>query len=383
MRYKPLRVVWEITWKCNLKCMHCGSDCISVEKSEQLTTAECLDIVADLKSLGTELITLSGGEPLLRKDFATIAAAIKSQGMDVAFISNGLAINDENVKLLQAINPIVYGLSMDSADEWMHDYIRGHKGCFEHLLAAINLLQEHGVKVGIVTTVHRLNFTQLPKIRNLLLTMGVDAWQIQYADFIGRMPHDTMITEAQYWEMAKFILDIKQNYSDRLYVTGSDSTGYMSDFSKQLQGNWYGCHAGIKVLGIGSDGTLRGCLSQQMDKFIEGNVRERSLVDIWNDPNKFEYNRHFDCSMLTGYCKECLYGPICKGGCVIASTNLGDCRCNPYCLYKIEKEGYSSEEQARLDFSKEEIAAQYNQVRELPPEFYEEFNEHWDCCFRG
>ena len=119
-----------------------------------------------------------------------------------------------------------------------------------------------------------------------------------------------------------------------------------------------------------------------MDKFIEGNVRERSLVDIWNDPNAFEYNRHFDCSMLTGYCKECIYGPICKGGCVIASTNLGDCRCNPYCLYKIEKEGYSSEEQARLDFSKEEIAALYNQVRELPPEFYDNYEEHWDCCFK-
>ena len=103
MRYQLKKVVWEITWKCNAKCIHCGSDCISVEKEHQLTTAECLDIVADLKQLGTEVIFLSGGDPLLREDFGAIAAAIKSHGMKVAFISNALAINDDTIKVLKSI----------------------------------------------------------------------------------------------------------------------------------------------------------------------------------------------------------------------------------------------------------------------------------------
>lgn len=374
MRYNVEKVVWEITWKCNAKCMHCGSDCVSVEKEHQLTTAECLDIIADLKQLGTKLIFLSGGDPLLRKDFGTLASAIKSHGMEVAFISNALALNDETIKLIKAINPIAFGISVDSAEAYMHDYIRGHKGCFNHLIEAIKKLQENGIEPSIVTTVHKLNFTQLPKIRDLLIELGVHLWQIQYADFIGRMPIETMITEGQFWKLAEFILDLKTNYADVINVTGSDVTGYMSDFATAISGRWYGCQAGMKVLGIGSDGTVRGCLSQQLDKYIEGNIRERSLIDIWNDPNAFKYNRHFDCSMLTGYCKDCIYGPICKGGCVIASTNRGDCRCNPYCLYKIEKDGFSDEYQARTDFSKEEIAELYNQVRELPEEFYQNYN---------
>lgn len=172
-----------------------------------------------------------------------------------------------------------------------------------------------------------------------------------------------------------FILDLKANYSNEIDVTGSDVTGYMSDLAMAVSGRWYGCQAGMKVLGIGSDGTVRGCLSQQLNKYIEGNVRERSIIDIWNDPNAFKYNRHFDCSMLTGYCKDCLYGAICKGGCVIASTNRGDCRCNPYCLYKLEKDGYSDESQAKEVFTKEEIAQLYNPVRKLPDEFYKNYKK--------
>ena len=373
MKYKLKRVVWEITWKCNAKCMHCGSDCISVEKEHQLTTAECLDIVADLRQLGCEVVFLSGGDPLLRKDFGAIAAAIKSQGMEVAFISNGIALNDDTIAVLKAIQPIVFGISLDSADEYMHDYIRGHKGCFKHVIESIHKLKANGIKPSIVTTVHKLNYSQLPKIRDLLIENGVFYWQIQYADFIGRMPQEAMITEAQFWEMAKFIYNLKTEYAGRIDVTGSDVTGYMSDFARSIQGNWYGCQAGTGVLGIGSDGSIRGCLSQQLDEYIEGNVRERSLLDIWNDPNAFRYNRHFDCSMLTGYCKDCIYGAVCKGGCVIAATNRGHCRCNPYCLYKIEKEGYSDLLQARTKFEKEEIAELYNPIRELPQEFYEKY----------
>lgn len=104
MRYDLKRVVWEITWKCNAKCIHCGSDCISVEKEHQLTTAECLDIIADLKQLGTEIIFLSGGDPLLREDFGALAAAIKNQGMQVAFISNAIALDDDKLKVLKQFN---------------------------------------------------------------------------------------------------------------------------------------------------------------------------------------------------------------------------------------------------------------------------------------
>ena len=377
--YSPHTVVWEITWKCNAKCIHCGSDCISEEKQNQLSTAECLDIIKDLKRIGAKKITLSGGDPLLRPDFPVLAGEIKSLGMDVAFITNSIALDDEKIKIIRDIKPRSFGISIDAGEEWMHDYIRGHQGCFNHALESIIKLKENGVEPSVVTTTHKLNFPQLPILRNILDVMEVRAWQIQYADFIGRMKTETMITEAQFKKQAEFIYETQRKLGHKMYVTGADVTGYMSELSKKISlGRWHGCHAGMRALGLGSDGTVRGCLSQQIDKYIEGNIHNRSLYEIWNDPKSFAYNRCFDIKTLGGYCAECEYGEVCKGGCTRSASKEGDCRCNPYCLHKFDKIGYSNDYQARTYFTKEEIANLYNEVKPLPQDFYDKFNPYKD-----
>ncbi|MBQ3641045.1 radical SAM protein [bacterium] len=369
MKYKPRTCVWEITFKCNVNCIHCGSDCTSVEKERQLTTAECFDIIEDLADIGCETVILSGGEPLMRQDIGAIATMIKRLGMKVGFISNGYMLNEETIKIIKAINPIAFGISIDAADGYLHDYIRGKKGTFEHVENALKLLNENGIVPSVVSTIHKLNYDQLPKIRDFLIKNKVRLWQIQYGDHIGRMPKETMLTEAQFFEIAKFILETRKKYSKEFEtVSGADVFGYLGEMGTAVQGPWWGCHAGMNALGLGSDGTVRGCLSLQLDEFIEGNTHERSLKEIWNDKNSFAYNRRFDCSMLTGYCKTCTYAAVCKGGCIrAASTNGG--RCNPYCLYRFEKEGFSSPEQAKTDFTKEEIFMIYNPVRPLPEEY--------------
>ena len=377
--YKPYNVVWEITWKCNAKCIHCGSDCISVEKQNQLSTSECLAIIDDLKRIGMKKVTLSGGDPLLREDFPTLAFAIKSKGMDVAMITNAIALDDEKIKIIKEIKPRSFGISIDAADEWMHDYIRGHKGCFNHAMESVIKLKENGVEPSIITTTHKLNFPQLPKLRDIIKALEIGAWQIQYADFIGRMKTETMITEAQFYKQAEFIRETQKILGYRCFVTGADVTGYMNDLTKEIGlGNWHGCHAGLRALGLGSDGTVRGCLSQQLDKFIDGNIRERSLYEIWNDPKSFAYNRCFDIKTLGGYCAECEYGAICRGGCTRSASKESDCRCNPYCLHKFDKIGYSDEYQARTYFTKEEIADLYNPTKPLPQEFYDNYEPYED-----
>ena len=85
-------------------------------------------------------------------------------------------------------------------------------------------------------------------------------------------------------------------------------------------------------------------------EYIEDYTTKRPLREIWNDKNAFAYNRHFDCSMLTGYCKDCIYAAACKGGCIRSATSECNSRCNPYCLHKIEESGFSSEEQAKIEF---------------------------------
>src|ERR1700761_5754156 len=84
----PVYVVWEITLACDLKCMHCGSRA-GHRRTDELSTAECLEVVEALARLGTREISLIGGEAYLRKDFTEIIRAIRGHGIYCAIQTGG------------------------------------------------------------------------------------------------------------------------------------------------------------------------------------------------------------------------------------------------------------------------------------------------------
>ena len=99
---------------------------------------------------------------------------------------------------------------------------------------------------------------------------------------------------------------------------------------------WCGCSAGCLNVGIESNGNVKGCLSLQSGRFVEGNVRQESLRTIWEKPGNFAYTRGFTPADLHGSCSECEYGELCRGGCVfMAYGATGSPHDNPYCLYHV------------------------------------------------
>jgi len=139
-------------------------------------------------------------------------------------------------------------------------------------------------------------------------------------------------------EKPKHIIDVKQN--DGMKVVAGDSIGYFSTSEKELRdGNYFtGCYAGMLHVGILSNGGVIGCLAlPHIERFIEGNVRERPLTDIWFDGNSFSYNRNFSEELLEGACKNCDYGKICRAGCKSSAFGAtGNEHDNPYCTYGVE-----------------------------------------------
>ena len=121
----------------------------------------------------------------------------------------------------------------------------------------------------------------------------------------------------------------------KLDITGSHDLGYFSwKFPDITNFRWQGCRAGIDTLGIHSNGDVKGCLILP-DRFIEGNVRETPIAQLWRDPDRFSLIRKFDESMLEGNCRECPFGAVCKGGCKdIAYSMTGSPYDFPYCLRK-------------------------------------------------
>lgn len=334
----PTILVWEYTLKCNSLCLHCGSAATS-DCSNELSTKEALDAVDQIADLGFKLVVLSGGEPTLRKDWFETAKKIRQRDMDLGIISNGLHWKSDTLEQVASLDLYALGFSVDGEAD-LHDYLRGIKGSHKKIFEHIKHLRRKDVTICAITTVNTLNLQELPRIRNRLIVYGVDAWQLQVALPMGRMSEkrNLVLNEEQYHSLANFIIESKERLP-YMNVQAADCIGYFSSSESKIRDVvWGGCSAGIKSLGLQSDGTVSGCLSNRSYRAVEGNIREKHLEDIWCDKQKFKYTRDFEVNDLKGDCSGCDYGLECKGGCQSQSTAFYDeFNQSPYCLYRYEK----------------------------------------------
>jgi len=281
-----------------------------------------------------------GGEPLIREDWFEVGKRVRELGMRLLIISNGYNINKDIINKLVELQPHSVSTSLDGGTAETHDGIRGIKGSFDKVIEYISLSKEADLPTTVITTVSRLNYKELPLIRDFLLDKYI-AWQIQVATPQGRFPRELALTKEEYYSVALFIASMQKKYKKgELPLIGAHCFGYHSTRFPclGLYPVWNGCQAGITVLSIKSNGDVIGCLAEPNSR-IEGNIRKRSIIDIWNDPNAFAHNRKFNVEDLGENCKGCKYGDTCRGGCSGLSVGFtGKPHNHPYCFYKLEQE---------------------------------------------
>ena len=148
----PLAVGWNLTFRCNQKCIYCRMWQV---QSEELDTQEVLDMVDNFKKLGTRWISFTGGEPLLREDIGEIIRHTKKRGIYVSVSSNGSLV-PKRIEDLKGIDRIK--LSLDGS-KGIHDYIKG-EGSFDGTLKAIELCRKNSIFVCLtcVLSKHNLDY---------------------------------------------------------------------------------------------------------------------------------------------------------------------------------------------------------------------------------
>jgi radical SAM protein with 4Fe4S-binding SPASM domain len=334
----PVTALYELTLKCNMKCIHCGSSA-GKERKEELTTEEWNSVTDQLANVGCKRIALLGGEPFLRKDWYELSKNVLDNNMKVIYITNGYLLDGKKVEKIRKINPFVVGVSLDGSNANTHDRIRGINGSFDKSRNALLMLSKNNIPSTAVTTINKLNFKELPHIREWLLNRGI-TWQLQIAIPIGRFRKELMLSKEEFYSAALFIAATRRKYRIKeLPIMGAHSFGYYSKVlpNHAILPNWNGCQAGITAIAIQSNGGVKGCLSLP-EEFVEANIKEKRLKEIWEDPNFCSFMRSFNKQNLNGECKECKYGKKCKGGCMAASVSLtGEKFSNPYCFKLIEE----------------------------------------------
>jgi len=337
--YKPTIAVWELTLQCNLRCVHCGSSAGEV-RADELSTTEALHLCHDLSTLGCSGVALMGGEVFLRQDWQRIAQEIKQQGMVLSIVTNGYFNADQIIPQLSAVGTDSVLVGLDGGTASTHDTIRGVQGSYEKARTFLRSAKKANLQTGAITTVQKSNFSDLPKILEIILKEDIN-WQLQEGTPIGRFAHNQVLTEAEYYTLGIFIRSTQKKYATRdRSIIGTHNFGFFSSHLPNLSTypKWQGCYAGKTVIGIQSNGNIKGCLALS-DDFIEGNIRNKSIIDIWNDPTAFSYSRHFNRKKLGKNCRHCKHGSSCGGGCTTRSVSMtGKPHNDPCCFYRFEKE---------------------------------------------
>lgn len=362
MKYQPITCVWEVTMGCNMRCGHCGSSCAE-PLPDELTTDEALELCDQIGELGLKWVTLSGGEPLTRKDTPALIERLSQNGVSVNMITNGWLLDKAMVEKLRESGIATVAISIDGTRE-IHDSIR-REGAFSHAEESFQILNEMGIMTGAVTTITNQNIEILGELKEELIRMGVKTWQVQLGLPMGNLKEkpDWLLAPERVQDIIDFCYDTAKE--GRIKIYPADCIGYYTkkeqevkriSFETNMVSMWDGCNAGIRGFGILQNGDILGCTSIRDESYIEGNVRERSLRDIWEDEEGFSWRRRITKEQLEGECKTCVYGSKCLGGCPNTRlTMTGSIYSeNKYCAYNLKlkamKKAQGKESEAEILF---------------------------------
>jgi len=341
----PAYVVWELTLKCDHACHHCGSRAARARPGE-LGTEQALAIVKQLAELGTRELVLTGGEAYLHPGFLDVVRAAAEQGITPIMTTGGAGITRELALAMKEAGMARVSVSIDGL-EASHDRIRAKRGSFAAATAALDYLKEAALDLAANTNINRINQGDLEALYAHLRDSRVRSWQVQLTVPLGRgADHPDMLLQP--WMLLDLFprLDAlkKRALRDGILIMPGNNLGYYGpeEFrlrSQKLDGSEHfrGCQAGRYVMGIESDGAIKGCPSLQTASYAVGRwSADQDVAAWWNDDSEaLRFNERNRKHELWGRCASCEFASVCQGGCSFtAHAFFGRRGNNPYCHYR-------------------------------------------------
>jgi mycofactocin radical SAM maturase len=311
----PICLTWELTYACNLACVHCLSSSGRRDPRE-LTTAECMSVIEELQRMQVFYVNIGGGEPTVRKDFWELLDHAAEHHVGVKFSTNGSRIDAERAAWLAASDYVDVQVSIDGATAAVNDAVRG-PGSFDTAIGALENLAAAGFerpKISVVVTRH--NAGQLDQFKAIADRYGAQL-RITRLRPSGRgadVWDELHPTAAQQRQLYEWLLEHGEE------VLTGDSFFHLSAYGEALPGLNL-CGAGRVVCLIDPVGDVYACPFAIHEEFLAGNVREpRGFEGVWRDSELFTELRR---PQSGGACGSCGHYDACRGGCMAAKFFTG------------------------------------------------------------
>jgi len=311
----PICLTWELTYACNLACVHCLSSSGRRDPRE-LSTAEAKEVLDELQRLQVFYINIGGGEPMIRKDFFELVTYAVDHGIGVKFSTNGTYLDTAAARRLAAMDYMDVQISLDGVDARTNDHVRGD-GSYAAARRAMDHLADAGFgpfKISIVVTRH--NVDQLDEFKALADSYGAQL-RVTRLRPSGRGAdswHELHPTNDQQHQIYRWLLARGED------VLTGDSFFHLNALGEPLPGLNM-CGAGRVVCLIDPIGDVYACPFVIHDEFRAGSVRDPGgFESIWRESELFLSLREPESA---GACASCGSYDACQGGCMAAKFFTG------------------------------------------------------------
>lgn len=326
---KPV-IVWNMTRRCNLKCVHCYAQAETDKGVDPISTAQAKAMIDDLAAYGAPVMLFSGGEPTIRQDMPELAKYATEKGMRAVISTNGTLIDRSMARQLKEVGLSYVGVSLDGGEE-IHDRFRGVKGSFRRALEGLDYCREEGIKVGLRFTINKRNAVDIPTIFDILRDREIPRVCFYHLVYSGR--GSELIHEDLSHAETRAVVDLIMDKTRECFEAGKPKEVLTVDnhadgpylWMRLLREDPKRAAEVFELLQFNegnSSGRGIGCISWNGDvsadqfwrQHIFGNVLERPFSQIWDDPNIELLHKLKDKkSYVKGRCAQCRFLNICGG----------------------------------------------------------------------
>lgn len=278
----PLQVAYDITNKCNFRCLHCYNN--SGENNfinSELSDEEVISLMHDLGKMKLENVCFCGGEPLLRKDLISIASKILNEyGIkSISLVTNGYLMNKEIAKDLIQSGVTNFQISLDGSSFKSHDFLRQKKGSFEKAVEAIKILKDSEAKnIDVAFSCTNFNLDELKSVYHICNELGVSRLRTQPLMIIGRATKNEekiALSNLDYRKYIKYVYELKKEYDyDDRYETviefGDPVEHIISGYTEEPFN---------EMVNIKANGDIS---ISPFIPLVVGNIRKNSLSEYWD-----------------------------------------------------------------------------------------------------
>ncbi len=309
----PICLTWEITYGCNLRCVHCLSSS-GKRRPEELTTAEAKRLIDEWAEMKVFYINVGGGEPMSRRDFFELMDYTLERDIGVKFSTNGTLIDDAAAAWIASRHYLDVQISLDGATAETNDPVRGD-GSYERARTAMKRLAKHGFPFKINAAVTRHNYPQIDDLYALAKHYGAELrlTRLRPTGRGGEVWDELRPSRAQTRGLYEWLL----NHRD---VLTGDSFFHLSAYGQPVEGLNM-CGAGRIVCCVDPVGEVYACPFLLAPEFSGGNVRQPGgFANVWCHSPVFAHLRHWQ---VGGGCPTCNAYDQCHGGCIAVKHFTG------------------------------------------------------------